>query len=196
MTTPVRIIPGIPSDQYDRAAALYWAAFGAKLGRIMRPEARALAFFQRALDPGFAISAVRGDGRLMGLAGFKTAQGAMTGGGFRDLVAAYGWAGAAWRALALSPLERPVAAGTLLMDGICVAPDARGQGLGTRLLHAIKSEAAARGLDRVRLDVIDSNPRARALYEREGFVAQRTEDIGPLRHIFGFRSATQMLCTL
>ena len=79
------------------------------------------------------------------------------------------------------------------MDGICVDAAARGQGVGTRLLNAVKSEAAKRDLGHVRLDVIDTNPKARALYERQGFVAQGTQDIGPLRHVFGFRRATQMV---
>jgi hypothetical protein len=40
---------------------------------------------------------------------------------------------------------------------------------------------------------VDTNPRARALYERRGFVLDRTTGIGPLRLIFGFRSAHTMV---
>ncbi|UXX84919.1 GNAT family N-acetyltransferase [Roseovarius pelagicus] len=192
----ITIIPGFPDGQRDRAAALYWQAFGAKLGRIMAPEARALHFFETILNPGYAISALDARGRVIGLAGFKTQEGSLTGGGFRDLARAYGWFGALWRAPVLSMLERPVAPGILLMDGICVDTAARGQGVGTRLLDAIKTEAAQREETHVRLDVIDINPRARALYERQGFVAQGTEDIGPLRHLLGFSKATRMRYTL
>jgi len=79
------------------------------------------------------------------------------------------------------------------MDGIFVAPAARGHGVGTALLDATIAEARTRGYAEVRLDVIDSNPRARALYERVGFVAKDTQQLGPLRHIFGFKSATTMV---
>ena len=48
------------------------------------------------------------------------------------------------------------------------------------------------GLSRVRLDVIDTNPRARALYERNGFQAIETDEFGPFEHLFGFSSATRM----
>jgi hypothetical protein len=41
--------------------------------------------------------------------------------------------------------------------------------------------------------VVDTNARARALYERRGFVVDRTEPIGPLRLIFGFRAAHSMV---
>ena len=54
----------------------------------------------------------------------------------------------------------------------------------------------ARNHAEVRLDVIDSNPRARTLYEREGFNATDTHRLGLLRHVFGFESATTMIKTL
>ena len=48
----------------------------------------------------------------------------------------------------------------------------------------------------VRLDVIDNNPRAHELCEREGFVAGKVQMLGPLKHFFGFSSATEMRFTL
>ena len=66
-------------------------------------------------------------------------------------------------------------------------------GVGTRLLAALYDEAAERGYRSVRLDVVDANWRARALYERQGFVATRTESLGMLRFLFGFASSTTMV---
>jgi ribosomal protein S18 acetylase RimI-like enzyme len=48
----------------------------------------------------------------------------------------------------------------------------------------------------LRLDVIDTNLRARALYERLGFRAVRSESLGPLRHLFGFQTAITMVRAL
>jgi RimJ/RimL family protein N-acetyltransferase len=48
-------------------------------------------------------------------------------------------------------------------------------------------------LHEVRLDVIDTNPRARALYERKGFVATGEQKLGPLKPVFGFSSATTLI---
>ncbi len=69
----------------------------------------------------------------------------------------------------LSVLERDLKPGVFQLDGICVATEARGQGVGTLLLRAIKDEAQGLGMHEVQLDVIDTNPRARILDEREGF---------------------------
>lgn len=185
---------GFPEDQRATVAVLYWQAFGGKLGKVLHPEDRALRFVEEMLDPDFALSVLAEDGTVLGVAGFKTAQGALADGGLRDLAAIYGWPGALWRGLLLSLLERKVGAELLQMDGIFVADTTRGLGIGSALLEAIFAEAKERGLKGVRLDVIDANPRARALYERKGFMTTRTEHLGPLLGwIFGFRQSTTMV---
>ncbi len=187
------ILRGLPRDQRRAAAGLYWQAFGGKLGHVLGPDDRALEFLDRVIRADHAIAALDGNGTLVGLAGFKTAQGAFAGGSFADLRAVYGLVGALWRAALLRLLGRQIDNARFLMDGICVARNARGRGVGSRLVEAICDEARARGYAEVRLDVIDTNFRARALYERLGFHAAGVEHLGPLRHVFGFRSATMML---
>ena len=196
MTTPdLTITGGFAPQEAQTAARLFWSAFSGKLGALLGPAPRALAFLTDVMDPAFALSARDRSGRLIGLAGYKTNAGALVGGGWADLTRHYGPLGSLWRAPLLSLLERDTAPGALLMDGIFVAPDARGLGAGTALLSAVKARARALGLASVRLDVIDTNPRARALYEREGFTPGPVHHLGPLRHLFGFRSSTEMRWT-
>lgn len=187
---------GLPDGLRGQAASLYWEAFGGKLGRVMGPRPKAIAFLHKALRSDHAIIVVSDAGELLGIAGFKSYQGSFAGGDWADLRAVYGSFGAAWRAILLKLLERDVENERFLMDGICVAPKARDQGVGTLLLQAVCTEARARHFAFVRLDVIDTNPRARALYERLGFVAEKTERLGLLRHAFGFDAATSMVKTL
>lgn len=189
---PLTISNGFSDSESSMAAALFWQAFSGKLGLLMGPEPRALGFLREVMNPDFAICARDVSGQLLGLAGFKTQQGALVGGGFGDLRRHYGLWGALWRAPLLATLERDLEAGVLLMDGIFVAPAARGRGVGTALLDAVKTRARTLGLASVRLDVIDTNPRARALYEREGFSPGPVMTTGPLRPLFGFKSATEM----
>lgn len=189
----VTLVRGFPERQRAAAAALYWEAFGGKLGTVLGPEPRALAFLTRVLRPDHCFAALDEAGRLIGIAGFKSPQGAFAGGGFAQMRAAYGLAGALWRSLALWTLSHEVDNHRFLIDGIAVTRAARGQGLGTALLEALCAEAVKRGYGAIRLEVIDSNWRARALYERRGFVAMRTERLGLLRFLFGFSSATTMV---
>lgn len=200
MKGSVAVRKGFPGSQRDAAARLYMDAFGAKLAKLMGHDGRAERFFLRVLDPSHAISALSPDGKLLGFAGFKTEAGAFAGGSLHDLAAVYGWTSVVWRAPLLALLERKPTPGQLLMDGIAVNARARGQGIGTLLLSAIVDLARDRGMREVRLDVIDTNPRAnpraRALDERFGFRVEKTENIGPLRLLFSFSSATQMVYAL
>lgn len=184
---------GFSDKERPIVAGLYWAAFGGKLGRVMGPKRRAVAFIEDVLDPTHAIVARDEAGALLGVVGFKTYQSALVGGTWRDLMRHYGAFGSLWRLVCLSLLERDSENRRFLMDGIFVSDDARGRGLGTALLSAVYDEARARGFDEIRLDVIDTNTRARALYEREGFEARGEHNLGLLRHLFGFDRATTMI---
>jgi ribosomal protein S18 acetylase RimI-like enzyme len=184
---------GLPEDHRAAAAVLYWQAFGGKLGRVLGPEPMALRFLQRVMRADHCLTAIDDDGRLLGIAGFKTPESSFAGGSLADLRAVYGRFGGFWRGIALQLLGRDVDNQRFLLDGLCVSDSARGQGLGTALLEAVVAEARSRGYHAVRLDVVDTNTRARALYERRGFVLDHTAGIGPLRLIFGFRAAHTMV---
>lgn len=70
---------GIPAHLIPQAAALYWQAFGSKLGRVMGPEARAHQFLERVIRPDHAV-VMLDQGQLVGLAGFKSPKGSFAGG--------------------------------------------------------------------------------------------------------------------
>ena len=189
----VTIFSGLHAHLRADAARLYWEAFGGKLGRVLGPEDRALAFFHRVIRTDHCLAALDQQGNLIGVAGFKTPNGSFAGGSWADMTAVYGALGGRWRGCLLWSLNREVDNDRFLVDGICVARGKRGQGVGTLLLAALCDEAVRRGYPSIRLDVIDSNWRARALYERHGFVPTRTERLGPLRHMFGFTASTTMV---
>lgn len=189
----VTIFSGLHAHLRADAARLYWEAFGGKLGRVLGPDDRALAFFERVIRTDHCLAALDEGGALVGVAGFKTPNGSFAGGGWGDLTAVYGAWGGRWRGGVLWALNREVDNDRFLVDGICVARRHRGQGIGSLLLAGLYEEAARRGYRSIRLDVIDANWRARALYERQGFIATGTERLGPLRHLFGFAEATTMV---
>lgn len=65
------------------------------------------------------------------------------------------------------------------LANIAVAPTARGQGVGARLLDAAIACAAGRGCSTMYLEVRESNARARALYASRGF-----EEVGRRRRYY------------
>jgi ribosomal protein S18 acetylase RimI-like enzyme len=132
------------------------------------------------------------DGRLAGIAGYKDAAGSLLDIGPAAMTRIFGFFGGWARLLALSVFARPVEPGVLLMDGIVVDKMQRSGGIGTRLLDAVIGHAAAHGYHAVRLDVVDTNPRARSLYERAGFVPVDAQRTPYLRWLFGFSGVTTM----
>ena len=188
----MRVEHGLPETLRRDAARLYWQAFGSKLGAVLGPDARALRFLERVIRLDQVIAARDGD-QLLGLAGFKTPQGSFAGGSPADMRAVYGRIGAFWRMALIGLLSRDIDNDRFLLDGICVAVPRRSQGIGAALMAEISAEAVRRGYSAVRLDVVDGNWRARALYERLGYRAVKQQRLGPLRHVFGFSVATTMV---
>lgn len=189
----IQIVKGLPDVMRAEAARLYWEAFGSKLGKVLGPQPKALAFLELVIRADHAFIAIDDRGGLLGIAGFKTHAGSFAGGSLDDLRTVYGFRGAQWRGALLSLLASDTENQRFLLDGICVAAKARSQGVGTLLMAALLQEARSRNYSAVRLDVVDSNHRAKALYIRLGFEAVRTEHLGLLRFVFGFRSTTTMV---
>ncbi len=184
---------GLPDPLRADAARLYWQAFGAKLGRVMGPEPQAMRFLIQVMRADQVITALGPDGGLLGIAGFKTPKGGFASGQPGDLRTVYGPIGALWRETLLGWLADEVDNERFLLDGLCVDAPMRGQGLGAALLEFICTEARVRGYQAVRLDVVDTNPRAIALYKRLGFDVAGQQNIGLLRHVYGFASALTMV---
>lgn len=189
----MNIQTGIPDTHKQVAALLYWDAFGEKLGRVLGPDDKALTFIDAVMRADHGICAFDNNGKLLGVAGFKTTKGALVGADFSDIRAVYGLLGAVWRSAVLAALEGDIENERFLMDGLFVAPQARSKGVGTALLQAFFNEAKARGYQQVRLDVINTNHRAKALYLSEGFVEFKTQRLGFLRYFFGFKAVTTMV---
>ncbi|MCD7437405.1 GNAT family N-acetyltransferase [Streptomyces lincolnensis] len=190
-TGPVTLRRGVPAGAERRAAELYWDAFGRKLGPALNPPDKAVPFLAAHLNTDRAVCALL-DGRLVGLAGYQLDGRALTGGSASAVLRAYGHLRGLHRLLILALFERRPAPGQLVMDGIAVDPRLRGRGVGSLLIEEVAAVAAERDCREIRLDVIDVNPRARALYERRGFKAVRTEHTPWLRGLLGFGAVTTM----
>ncbi|MEV4682232.1 GNAT family N-acetyltransferase [Streptomyces kurssanovii] len=188
---PVTVRRGVPAGAEGRAAELYWDAFGRKLGPALNPPDKAVPFIAAHLNADRAVCALV-DGQLVGLAGYQLDGRALTGGDASAVLRMYGHLRGLHRLLLLALFERHPAAGQLVMDGIAVDPGTRGRGIGSLLLDEVAAVAAEHDCREIRLDVIDTNPRARALYERRGFTAVRTEHTPYLRGLLGFGAVTSM----
>ena len=187
---------GLPEHLWQDAAALYEEAFRQKFTPILRSKEKRIRLLEKSICPEFAIVALQDD-KLLGVCGFHDGDKSFTGGGkMSDVFEQAGPLRGLWALLLLSLLERKPDTDELLMDGIVVDAAARGHGVGTGLLERLVIYAEERGLKTIRLDVVDTNPAARRLYERKGFAAMKTEQAPYLRKLMGFSAATTMVKTV
>lgn len=66
--------------------------------------------------------------------------------------------------------------GDVVWLGICISPSYQGSGAGKTMMSWILREASRLGISKLRLGVDKGNSKARALYEKFGFVEDRTSD--------------------
>lgn len=165
-------------------AQLYWQAFGRKLGPAFADSSDALTVIRSGLRCDQMLVA-REEGSVIGVCGFYEGGSSVMDMSWPRLRRTLSrWA--SLRAMTASAvLSRSPRTGTIILDGICVHADARSRGVGTALLDSAIDHARSISAYKVGLCVIDSNPRAKSLYERYGFTATGSGRLGILRHIYG-----------
>ena len=81
----------------------------------------------------------------------------------------------------------------LHLEVMAVAEKQRGKGIGTKLLQSTIDFARLRKIPQIKLEVVNTNPEARKLYERIGFKKVKDSKIPYPFHIFtGFSLITDM----
>ncbi len=189
MPRPVQVDPPLRS----LAAAIYTEAFHPKLETALGTPDQAARILAARLDLNHSVCIQAEEtAELVALAGFCTPQGQMIHLDYDDLRLEHGPMSALWRLAVLAPLDRRPVPDVLQLDGIAVAPAWRGQGLGSRLIRAVKGVARELGLNGVQLDVVDTNVGARRLYERHGFKPVMEKSLGWMGRLYGFQKATTM----
>lgn len=184
---------GIPESFREAAVELFDEAFAKKISLAIPDDEKRFQLLSSCMMLDYVIGAFS-EGRLIGIAGFHTQAGALTGGkvSLSDLISLLGFLDGIKAALILSVYHRRPKPKELLMDGICVHCSARGKGVGSGLLGEIQSYAVQQGFARIRLDVVDTNPGAKKLYERMGFEVVKSESFPWLEKYLGFGGASTM----
>ncbi len=184
---------GIPEIYRKKAVLLFEEAFGEKLSVAVRNKKLRLNLFTKCFDLKYGIAAIYRS-QLVGIAGFSVEKKSLTSKmKYSDLIENIGFLKGNWAAFILGLYERKADKNQLLMDGISVDMEYRGHGIGEKLLTELISYAKTQGYKNIRLDVINTNPRAKKLYEKIGFVVIGKDRFPYLKLLLGFSGSEELI---
>lgn len=181
---------GLAPEHRDDLAHIVCEAFPKKVAALKVSREQAVQILVDSIDLDAAFYAYRGE-RLVGVAGIFTRAQRFLSFRFPDLRRRFGLLRALVFQLILAFESRP-AEGECTIETLAVAAEARGQGIGTELLNEAERYAREHGYAVLSLDVVDTNLRARQLYERLGFREVRTAHYGRLTRRAGFTGSFHM----
>ena len=135
------------------------------------------------------------NGNFVGIMGFQTNEGGFVNPSLKTMIRIYGFLGGILRMGGLAILHHTTSTDELYVDGVAVSHEMRCKGIGTQLFDLLERIAVKKGIRTISLEVIDTNPRAKVLYEHIGFVEVKTQTLWPLNKFvkFPFKAATLMV---
>ncbi len=186
------IITNIIKEEHKKEVArLYFQAFLLKFNYLWlftKSEEKAIIVLRKSIPYKEGLYAVS-DNKVLGFVGLEKGTDFYTALSFEGFTEAFGLFGAVWRYLAYGIFRLfhgRAKEGTIHIDPIVVSDEARGMGIGTKLLEAVFDMAKRMKKKKVVLEVVDTNPMAKKLYERVGFRVVRIEDVAFFTRRAGF----------
>ena len=172
---------------------LLLSTFREKLLPVLGDDERAHHVVKECINSANCIAAID-DQKLVGLLGVRNNQGLFFRPTLKLMTTAYGLVGGLVRKACLALLEHATAPDEWYVFCVAVSEEARGQGIGSHLFVELEERAVQNGATKISLQVVNTNPRAEALYKRLGFVSHKRTTIWPLNRLAGwpFESAILM----
>ena len=188
----IRIVTELEPEEREAVARVLFEAFHRKYATLIGDRDTAVAVMRRSCTYAAGLYA-RVEGSIVGVVGLRTADRAFWTPRL-SVLRRYLRLGRALMVYVVLRVEtaRRVNRDEIHVQALAVDADLRGQGIGSALLAAVEGRARASGIRRLSLDVVDTNPHARRLYERLGFQAVKTTWYGPLTRRAGFSASTRM----
>ncbi|PZD92898.1 hypothetical protein DNH61_25720 [Paenibacillus sambharensis] len=192
----IEIRQGFGEKESPQASRLYVIAFKRKFEKLIGEEAVMQEMFEKAINPANCLCAYDEYSSLVGISGFHKGKNGLIDIKLTDFIQSFGLVKGLWKAVLTDLIfsRKALSEEELLMDGIAVDTRFRGQGIGSQLFEALMDYGKNNGYKHIQLDVIDENPRAKALYERVGFKKIRYQKVPAfIAKLIGVTGVTTMV---
>lgn len=199
-TNEITLTDKLNESQKMQASTIVFDGFQKKLASVWlydNDKERMLPCLKACLQFDSGLYALHGD-QVLGVVGINTGH-AFVAPRYKVLKLTYGRWGALWRSFQNFLIFRCFASfkhEAMHIDLLATAKEARGTGIGTKLLEAAFERAKEQHIEKISITVVDTNPRARQLYERLGFVHVETKDYGKNTASMGFSKESKLVKTI
>lgn len=179
----IEIADSINTSQRIRAIEILYCAFEQKIRALIKSKEKALAIYNESLKNDQVFYAFL-NGNVAGLIGLQYENKNFLEFKYKDLRKYFNPLHSFFIYKIYRLTSPKIKEDVLRIDSIAVDKSYRGMGIGTQLINKVFEFAKKRGFKEVILEVVDTNPRAKALYEKIGFKEKKI-----IRYYFLTRSA-------
>jgi len=185
------ITSDLNSKQKKEALEIFWDAFSKKISYFWlfeKNRKKAIECLYDITNFNRGIYVLNKDQKVLGVLGLEWNKNKQFNFKTNILKKYYGLFGSLWRVLCYKLFSPTPYNGDdeLYLHSIVVSSETRGMGVGTILLKEIENFALKNNFKKIVLEVIDTNPRAKKLYESSGYKDIKVENTGSLTKKMGF----------
>lgn len=187
---------GVPNKHRVSAAKLIYDTFERKFRYTFGPRHKGVLLIAHSLRSEYGLIVLRED-ELVGICGAKDSKGELIQVQWNSWLRTYHFRVLKTMMIGSLLWFRRAQPTVLWIDTLSVAKSARSQGIGTQIIQEFIRIGKERGYTAVKLEVINSNIRAKMLYSRLGFdITHYTNVPRPWSHLLGFTGVYQMTHSL
>jgi ribosomal protein S18 acetylase RimI-like enzyme len=179
----IEIAESINKNQRIRAVEIIYDAFEQKIRALIKSKEKALAIYNKSLKNDQVFYALL-NGNVVGLIGLQYENKTFLEFKYRDLRKYFNPLQSYFIYKIYKLTSPKIKEDVLRIDSIAVDKSFRSLGIGTQLIRKVFEFAGNKSFKEVILEVINTNPKAKVLYERMGFKEKKI-----VRYYFLTRSA-------
>ncbi|MHB1336796.1 MAG: GNAT family N-acetyltransferase [Candidatus Humimicrobiaceae bacterium] len=183
----IKITDKISISQLDHAIEIYYCAFKRKIKALIKSKEKALAIYKKSLNADRVLYAVL-DEKVVGIAGLHYDNKNFVEIKYKDLREYFNPIFSYFVYFIYRKMSPELKNDVIRIDSIAVDEDARGQGIGSILIEKVVEFAKDKGFKEVILEVVDTNPKAKKLYEKIGFNEKKLVKFYFTSRVAGFSS--------
>lgn len=164
----IKITNSATKNQIDQAIEIFYLAFKKKLRALIKSKEKTIAIYKKSINYDRVLYALK-DEKVVGIVGLHYDNKNFAKIRYEEVRKHFNFFSGYFIYLFYKIATPKIKDDVLRIDSIAVGEDFRGRGVGSMLIDEVLKFAKKKKFKEVILEVVDTNPRAKKLYENIGF---------------------------